>query len=114
MEDPHSGVPAPDRAAALASLPMPPADWLRHLSLAAAELVQHLAPLLHALGAAGRPAPGAEDRAPADPMARALWLRHRRHTGPPPRRRIPRRIDAHLPRTATCRDARADHRRTRR
>lgn len=44
-------------------------------------LAEHLQPLM-------------PEQPPEDPMARALWLRRNRNTGPKSRQRAPRRIDA--------------------
>lgn len=78
-------------------------DWERigrTITETADELARHLRPLFErAIAGAHVTAAWIDelDKPPADPKARALWLRQRRNTGPNQHRRAPRQID---PRTA--------------
>lgn len=68
--------------------------WCDAARVPIAEFTDALASLAEAFSrVTATPTAVSDDDEPTDPMARALWLRQHRNTGPAPRQRAPRRID---------------------
>lgn len=77
-----------------------PPEVVAHLARALADAAHDLAPVARRFARNLQQHAARDEHAPDDPMARALWLRQRRHTGPAVRHRAPRRIDARTSRAA--------------